>query len=766
MIKLLLLQKKKLILINIMVNRFNAIDFSQYGLPLALALIFFASPILWLGDLYFAGGDNSQLYYLMPRSMMGNYLFNIVGDNGLGILGTFRQESYQAPFFGLLFFFKSILPKAINIQALSFGINLSLSFLGFYWLLGLLINDDKGGVSERLIRAISGIAYCSSLFIVSTMWKHALYAVYLTSIFPLVLYLFLRGVREQSLRYVVVAGLLASLFSIVLMAVPWLVGTLLIILPLLIWHQIAYPKTLRYLLYFGIILVGLNAFWLGTMVYSMISPDNLYSVLSTPEANDGTILNVTSQNNIAYPVLGAAMPRWVEEIDKVWLGSLPTTSIFTFIIIAAGIFVKKTRHFLGLYYAGVACWILAIYFYTVRIDNWGVDLFIALNHSVPGFTMFRNNFDKFSIGIAFCFAFLVAISTNILIKQPFWQNHVIALRSLLGTLFFLVILQALPFLRESLYDKPLWTTKSTYTTISSFNNDFNALVAHLQQESGDSKYLWLPLNSAGYVQIADVKLPGHYYSGPSPLRFLADKSDFTGRFSFGSQAVGDKLFNNILEYNYDEVLALFKTMNIGYVIVNNDLSRDIINSYLYGMHGPGDLYNLQMNLIKPFVLGTHVRDFGSRYSLYKIKPDLYLSKIHLKDTAMGRGKVEWRKVSSSEYTVKLGGLDGLALMVLLEPYHGEWELTTASGKKLVPPLAQHSRIYGYANSWQLNLADLEASLPQSDYGRAPDGSLTLEIKLEFAPTRWTPYTFMISGMALAACLLYLATGLMRRRRAA
>lgn len=732
--------------------------------PLIIAIILAIIPVLWLGQLYFVGGDNSQLYYLMPRAMMDDYLFNIISDNSLGTLGTLGQQSYQAPFFVLLYILKSILPNATNIQGLSFGFNLAFSFLGFYWLLGLWLRGENA--NERLIRAIGGILYCSSLFIYSTIWKNALYAVYLTSIFPITLYLLLRGIREQNFRYLVAAALFATLFSIVLMAVPWLGGTILIILPLLIWHQIEYRRTFQYLIYFAIILVGLNAFWLGTMVYSVMSPDNSYSILSSPEMNDGTILEVTSQNNIAYPLLGAAMPRWVAEMDKAWLGALPLTGVFTFLIIAAGVFVRKNRHFSGLYYAGVACWLLAIFFYTVRIGNWGVDLFIALNHNVPGFTMFRNNYDKFSIGIALCFAFLVVISLSILIKQPFWNKHVLARRTLLGTLLVLAILQATPQLFVSLYDNPIWTTKSTRATISTFNEDFNALVAHLKQEPDNIKFLWLPLNNASYVQIADAKLQGHYYAGPSPLRFLADKSDYTGRLSFGPQAAGDKLFNNIIDHDYDEALALFNSINVGYVIINNDLGLDIINSYLYGMYSPGDLYYAQMNLLKPLILGEHVRDFGNRYSLYKIKPDLYLSKIHLRDSAMGGSKVKWRKVSSSEYTLILGGLDGLTQLVFLEPFHGEWELTTASGKKLTSPLAQHNRIYGYANSWQLNSAALAIALPKSDYSHAPDGSLSLEIKLEFTPARWLPYTFSISCTALVTCIVYLATGFRRRRRAA
>ena len=734
------------------------------GLPLTLALILVVIPMAWVGQLYFVGGDNSQLYYLMPRAMMDDYLFNIVSDNSLGTLGVFAQQSYQAPFFGLLHLLKSVLPNVVNLQGLSFGINFAFSFLGFYWLLGLWIKSDN--VNERLIKAIAGIAYCSSLFVVSTMWKHALYAVYLTALYPLVLYLFLRGVREQSLRYVIMAALLATLFSIVLMAVPWLAGTLLVTLPLLIWHQIEYRRTFHYLVYFVIILVGLNAFWLGAMVYSVVSPGGVYDTLASPEMNVDTIRHVTGENNIAYPLLGDSMPRWVAGIDKVWFGLLPSTSILALVIIAAGIFARESRQLFGIYIAGVACWILAIYFYTVRIGGWGYSLFITLNSAVPGFTMFRNNFDKFSIGIAFAFALLVGISLSILVRQPFWQNHEKARRSLLFTLFALVILQAWPFLRGGLWDKPMWTTTATFNTISRFNGDFNELVAYLKQQPGDSKYLWLPLNNAGYIQIADAKLSNHYYSGTSPLRFLADKSDYTGRFSFGSQAVGDQLFQNIVDGQLDKVTGLFRTMNIGYVIVNNDLSRDIISSYLYGMYSPGDLYRAQLSFLKPLILGEHVRDFGNRYSLYKIKPDLLLSKIHFAESPMGGHRVKWHKVSSSEYSLTLDDLNGLPQLTFLEPFDSKWRLTTRSGLKLTSPLAEHTRNLGYANAWQLDPVKLAATLPETDYSRAPDGSLSLDLKLEFAPARWLPYGIWVSGIALAACLLYMATGLIRRRGAA
>jgi hypothetical protein len=736
----------------------------NFEIALIIALFLGVIPTFWLGKLYFVGGDNSQLYYLMPREMMNDYLFNIVSDNSLGTLGAAGQQSYQAPFFGILYFLKCTLPAATNIQALTFGINLAFSFLGFYWLIGLWISGDNA--SERLVRAIGGVAYCTSLFIVSAMWKHALYSLYLTSMFPVVLYLFLKGVRQQSLHYLVSAALLATLFSVVLMAVPWLVGAILIILPLLIWHQIEHRNTFRYFVYFVGILVALNIFWLDNMVLTLLAPDNVYDTISSPASNDYTIRSVTGGNNIAYPLLGDSMPRWIVEIERVWLGPLPTTAVYSLLIIAAGIFSGRPNQLFGVYHAAMLCWIVGIYFYTVRIGGWGIDFFIILNHSVPGFTMFRNNFDKFSIGIAFSFAFLVAISLSILINQPFLQVNAIARRTFLGALSVLVIWQAFPFFSNSSYNSPLWTTKSTYTTISRFNDDFNALVAYLKQESGDIKYLWLPLNNAGYIQIADAQLPQHYYNGTSPLRFLADKSDYTGRFSFGSQAVGDKLFNKIIDHDFDGVVTSLKVMNIGYVIVNNDLSPDIINSYLYGIDSPGDLYNIQMNSLKNFILGEHVRDFGSRYSLYKIKPDLNLNKIDVTESASGRGKVIWKKISSSQYALNLDGLDGLAQLVFLEPFHREWELTTTSGKKLSPAVAQHTRVYGYANSWQLNSESLVALLPPSDYSRAPDGSLSIEVKLEFAPARWTPYGFWVSGIAFAIGLLYLAMGFKGRRREA
>lgn len=731
--------------------------------PLVFALILFVVPLFWMGQFYFVGGDNSQLFYLMPRAMMDNYVFNIVSDNALGTLGVFGQQAYQALFFGMLHLFKSISSDAVNIQALFWGLNLAFSFLGFYWLLGLWIDGDD--FDAQLIRVIGGVTYCSSLYIAATMWKHALYAMYLLALYPLVLYLFLRSVREQRPRVMILAALLATLFSVALMAVPWLAGALLVTLPLLVWHQLEYPRTFRYAVFFIVVLVGLNAFWLAPMAYSLVTPGNTFGALQAPGENESIIREVTGQNNIAFPLLGGSMPRWVAEMDGARLTML-SSGVLALTIVAAGVFVRGSRSFLGIYLTAVISWLVAIYFYTVRIDSWGYNLFVWLNLHLPGFTMFRNNFDKFSIGIAFAFAFLAAISLTILIRQPFWKNYEKTRRSFLLVLFALVILQAWPFLRGGLWDKPMWTTKATYNTISSFNDDFNALVSYLKQQPGDAKYLWLPLNTAGYVQIADAELPGHYYSGPSPLRFLADKSDYTGRFSFGPQEVGDQLFQDIVDGNVGNVAALFRTMNIGHVIVNNDLNQDIINSYLYGVYSRGDLYHAQLSLLKPFVLGEHVRDFGDRYSLYKIKSDLLLGKIHLAASAISGGKVKWGKVSSGEYALTLDGLNGPAQLVFLEPFHGGWELITASGQKLAPLLAPHTRNYGYANAWQLDSASLAASLPQSDYSLAPDGSLSLDIRLEFAPARWLPYGFVVSGIALAACLLYLATALMRRRGAA
>lgn len=729
---------------------------------LVVALILLVVPWFWMGKFYFVGGDNSQLFYLMPRTMMGSYVFNVVVDNALGTLGAFGQQVYQAPFLGMLYLLKSVLPDAVNIQALFWGLNLAFSFLGFYWLLGLWIDGDD--FDARLIRVIGGIAYCSSLYVVATMWKHVLYAMYLVALYPLVLYLFLRSVREQSGRLAVMAALLATLFGVVLAAVPWLVGTVLVTLPLLVWHQIEYPRTFRYAVFFIVVLVGLNAFWLAPMAYSLVTPGNIFGALQATETNESIIHEVTSQNNIAFPLLGSSMPRWVVGMDgAAWLSMLPS-GVLAMTIVAAGIFARRSRRFFGIYLAGVVGWLAAIYLYTVRIDSWGYNLFVWLNLHLPGFAMFRNNFDKFSVGIAFAFAFLAAVSLAML-SRSFWQSRRLARQLLLLVVFAVVVVGAWPFLHGGLYDKPMWTTKATYNMISRFNDDFISLVTYLKQQPGDVKYLWLPLNTAGYIQIADAELPDHYYSGPSPLRFLADKSDFTGRFSFGPQEVGERLFEAIVNREAGEVESLFKRMNVGYVIVNRDISRDLTNSYLYGHFRSGDLYHAQVQWMAPLILGEHMRDFGNRYSLYKIKPELMLGKIHLAGSEMDEITVKWRKLASSEYVITLDGLRGLKKLVFLEPFHSGWVLTTPSGHQLTPPLVRHERGHGYANTWVLDTAGLVAALPQADYIRAPDGSLSLDIRLKFAPARWVPYWFAVSGVALAACFLYLAAGLMRRRGA-
>lgn len=725
-----------------------------FGIPFVIALFLVAIPTRWLSDLYFVGGDNSQLYYLMPREMMNNYLFNIISDNTLGTLGVFGQQLYQAPFFGLLYLLKTLSPAGTNIQALCFGLNLAFSFLGFYWLLSLWIRGVTTG--DLLIRATAALAYCSSVYIVLTLWKHALYALYLSSLVPVILYLVFLGARKQRLHFIVAAALIATLFSVCLMSVPWLLGTILIVSPLLVWHQIYFHRTLPYCIYFVIILVGLNIFWLAPMIYSIFSPNSSYDALHTTGTVANHIQSVTAGNSVAYPLLGNPMPRWAESTEQAWFGSMLANATMSLVIISAGVLVRKSNPLLGIYLAGLFCWILSIYFYTIRIGSWGMEFFIIFSESIPGFIMFRNNFDKFALGVAFSLCFLFAISARILLATKFASSSKVVRKTYLTILALAVSLSSFSFLSTSQYDSPLWSTRSTYTTISRFNDDFNELTDYLKAQPNDSKYLWLPLNSAGYVQIADNDLANHFYVGTSPLRFLADKSDYTGRFSFGADYVGDKLLDDIVENNYDDVINLLRKMNIGYVIVNNDLNIELINSYLHKRDYTADLYYTQMNNLRPLILGAHVRDFGDRYSVYEIRSDIFLSKLHLAGSMTT--KLDWEKVSSSKYVLTLENFEDTALLFFLEPYHRDWTLFTKDGLKLSSPLIQHGRIFDYANGWKLDLKSLQLHLSESDYGHHPSRSPAIELTLEFTPARWLNYGGWASGLVLMICLLYITSG--------
>lgn len=726
--------------------------------------------LFWNQHLYFAGGDDTLLYYKFPYEMINNYVFNIISDNILSGLGVYGQQIFLFPFFSMIYFIKIIFPQ-LNVQLFFYGLNLSFGFLSFYLLLGIWIKNEKP--HGQWIKILSSLFYILSIFSFYTLWASQLLAMYLISIFPLTIFLFIHGIQTGELFYILLDALILSFFSILLVSAPWILGLVIAIIPLLIFVFIKYRR--RFVIFssiLAILFILINLYWLVHLFYSFQTAEkgsrDILTVVNTSEFrknNEDLIKAVSSYNQVGYPLFNLFHKNiqlaygWsTYGIYKNWhLKLLPFNFIFLIIIFYAGSIIRKVRKPLrDLFIVSASSWLVALYLFTVNFGNWGIKLFLWLNNAIPGFTMLRNMQDKLGLAMAFTYAFVLGISLKICFDNL--RSKVVKV-FLSYFLILLVLVNAKPFIFGDYYKNPMWSTKHTYNTISDFNSDFYSLIKYIKKMSeAASRFVWLPLNRANYVQIQDKYLPNHYYSGVSPLQFLTGKNDYNGYLSFNPEISG-KIFNYLVNKRYNEIGLIFQKMNIKYIILNNNLSNDLKQSYLYG----GDLTNAQDSKFYQIILGKKIRDFGARYSLYEINEKFENQKIYITDALAhfpsNFSQIRYKKVTSYKYDIEVKKLKNKEYLVFLDPYHKFWELRFKKDNKLLTK-GSHYLSFNYANGWLLNSSYIRENFSRDYYKINSDGSIDLNLVLYFRPQDFfypATYISILSFITVVGFLLFYST---------
>lgn len=730
-----------------------------------LSILIFLVPFLFWGDYYQVGGDDSKLYYLFPWEYLRGFSLTFISDNQLGSFGNYFSQSYLAPFVFLIFVLKSIFLN-INTQHLMFGLNLSLSFLFFYLLLGVFIK--KKSYYSFLVKIISSLLYTFSIFSYYTVWSHQLFSVYLTAILPISLFLFSKSVLEKKIYYILCLNLVLFFSSATLYSIPWISAIFISILPILLFlfnkNRAAFIKHLFILIFLSILL---NLHWIFPFVHAPFSSDlnnDLISTVSSEEiraSNINNIVAVSYRNELRYPLLG--LFHFNLQRDFSWksldvfqksYASLLLPNILFVIIVVLAYFYNKGRSIdeKRLYFSSLTSWLIALYFFSVKIGNWGLSLFLMFNDHLPGFTMFRNMYDKFGLSLAFTLSLLLAVSLSRLIENIKKDLHK---KILLFIFLTLVIFNVKPFIVGSFYRLPYANTKNISNHTADFNQDFYDLLTSLKDLDSASNVVWFPLNTANYVFISDGSLENSYYMGVSPLQFLANTSDFNGLLSFKPEQ-SEYILNNLVEKNYLSIGKLFSQLGIEYLVKNNDIDENIQNSHFFSRNKAGDFFQLQNNSeLENVLFGAKIDDFGDRYSLYEINPKFRNKKIYLtsdlSEFSENYAQLNYNKLNSYKYEIEIYHLDKKTNLVFLDPYHKQWEIYADVSHDSVVN-GPHDVVFNYANGWKLDPDELINSLNRDQYIQNDDGSINLNLILYFKPHRYLILSAVISLVSLTTVI--------------
>jgi len=715
-------------------------------------------PTLFWGPYHLIGGDDTRLYYLFTTDYLKNYATNLFTGVHIGGEGFYYPIISNWPLAATILVIKTIIPF-LSPDLLMFGLNLGIGFWAFYCLLDNFVRRDHSlSVSIKIVAALS---YCLSNFLYFTVYGALWPALFLVSIAPLFLHLFIKGLKNSQTAYVVLSSVVAALFANILTNLAWFSALMLSLSPLFLYLLFRYRRQLiKHLTIFIVLFVLMSAYWL---VHIVAAPLNTSEGDNNPVARVGKQLNsevlendqiinaVAGKNEVMYPMLGAFHKsiltnfKWtgLEEYKHWTLPLLFLSSIFIMVIAGAAVPIAGEER--RLYIAVLSSWLLSLYLFTVHITTYGMNLFLILSRYIPGFSMFRNMYDKFGLAMAFTSALLIAISLQSVTEK---RSRDILGKVIVSLCLLVVLINARTFVQGNRYKDDF---RSTYykDTITDFTPGFYQLMSQINSISDDSRIVWLPFSSGNYIPLKDASEDNHYYAGPSPVKILTNKNDLTGTFSIYPR--GDTLTDLLLRGQYAKAAQILKEAGVGYVVVNHDVEdSDWKDSYLYSVRRQRDLYQAQGDRWKQEILGEKVGDYGN-YSLYNIREQYHYEKI------FSTGATSYRKLNDTKFEAELE-VTGSQPMYMLEPYHKLWRVylqpISGDGQPVEISRSSHSFAFDYANQWTIDTENIISSIG-SDYYRVIDhDSISVSAIIEFVPASWSPYLNGLSLFVLISSTVY------------
>jgi hypothetical protein len=710
-------------------------------------------PSLFWGDLYIVGGDDSRLYYIFPFEYLRNFAFNVIGGNTLGGNMGYFPVSYPAPILLVLTVLKHVFPMW-NTQLLAYGIILSFGFLFFYkFLLEWVPAKNTYTFASGIV---ASLLYIWSPYVTRTFYQHQLISIFSVIAVPGFLYLFVAGVKRKNIGYVMASSLLYSLLSSTVYSLPWMLPVVFTLIPLFVYFARQHRDYVwKALAIFVVVTVLSNMYWIIHYVVPLLyqTGESLTSKTFLSQEfikqNNDTIAALTRLNAPVYQIISFLRTSWSSREGPTLLQSIGVVYIF-FILLAGTVIRKVAKSFRRLFIVAVIGLLVAMLFVTPSFGEWNLLLFQLLNRYVPFFGMFRNMYDKFSLAMAFNYAFTLYVALvllgNVRFPRVFRFVSIAAIAIVLSV-------TSLPYVSPR-YNDSVYSTRIS----GELNKDFWDMVAYLREHPTSSRYLWLPMTYPGYIYMSDSAGENHFYSGISPLQFLSRSSDLAGYYGIQTPLNPDLngVFFDLLKLGeFDAAARILKSQNIGYVIVNHEVlpaeARVFLDAY--------DFMTFQGEQYRDTILGEKIRDFGSRYSLYTLNKKYALptvfATLDITRPQQQATLVTFEKLSDNAYSVGLKEASGASQLVLLEPYSGLWSIYLARGDKRIRYETIHEAVYNFGNAWHVDPAHIASRFPDMVH-ESSDGAYDIDFEIRFLPERYTIPALALSVLTMVAAGFYSA----------
>lgn len=703
------------------------------------AVIFFVSSLilicifLFWPSSYILGGDDSGLYYKIPREMLYNGMQSLIGDNVPGGQGQYFPQIYQAPFLVLIYLTKLVTFNLINVQKLLLGINLIVGYVSFVDLVKELKRffDEKVN-TWSVFSHIGGICYSFSAILIFSLWYHLIFVVYLQAIFPLVLTLWFKSVNRKSLYPIIIANTITSLFLIVVIPFPYIFGTVISILPLLLVVLYRRPKRVLvsgFTLLALIIATNLYVFihfFIQSSIISTSSNTRINSFISTV-AKKSSVSSITSS-----ALMQETLPSLLNQPQKKYFKNLNSyqesrpyysMNIILFGIILISLSLGSSSYRL-LRMSLLFCFIVMIRLFTISTPPYGTETYLWLNQNIPFFSAMRTSIDKFALGYSLVYALTLSFSLETIYVRVIRSRirHVLLVISVL-----VVCLGMIPLLIGVTYKDSTYGN-GNHKLFDQFDDEFTAMVEYVTKlPNNGSRFMWLPLNMGGYAILPDRSVVNHYYVGLSPLLYLTGRNDYVGYYGIPS-ILNDKLFGAIDTQDWVQIGKIIKELNIGYLIQNDAISKSMEEIWVLGK----SLVLEQKGITEIF--GKKLASFGNSYTIYALDDKYLSSKIRLNPPS--NGIIDYKKRGTNTYFIHISNISQKTQVIFTEVNSALWVLTPQSQNKSIfskNVLFNQEQSHEYQNVWSIDPVKIKKNCSENWCKVNKNGGYTLELQLFFVP---------------------------------
>jgi hypothetical protein len=747
-----------------------------------IVLTFFINKIP--GDKMVAQGDFFQGIDNIKNT--SSYLFTWFNNSGQG---SYNPLIVSYPYY----LFQGVLEK-IGLQSgqvadLQIFLFLYLSFLSFYVSLRILGKTFYKNFSS--ITSFGGaLFYALNIFTFEILsYSYGYLHFFLIYIFiPILFVLFLRCILQPSIKqyavYVPVfllatisfnnVAFLASLFlfQFLFVSVFWLFKRKLkIIFDYLILVTIQTLLSLYFLLPFLFSEIAYTSKLKDTQSFGGNVINNIVQQTSS------TLINVLRFNTQSYhfPGINLYATNFLGNIIPLTIGFLPIILIVTLLLNKSWKHKKQGSENIILFSLLINLLIYIILVVRISAPFEGISRFLF---NLPGFLIFRSP-EKIFLIYNYIIVLLTTFALDYLLSNK-WRYFIIALLLLIPFPFYI---GGITKYMETGFSSDLQTPLTDgYKDLVTIPHPYLDIQSEINKDPNQESIISLPYAVVNSLNWSNY--PMWNFVGADFLHLLYNKFYISANTYDHPDLETELSFKEFNDAKEDPamLLSLIQKFSGKFVIYHKDIDPSWIEQDKY----------TETALQKLVVGGYLNKDTSNTYfDLYTINENYFVPLIHLNENSSST--VTFLKISPVEYKLNLH-LVGDDTLTFNQSFNDQWKIYQtnkqfACGSSFIYPKygsiecpssgadldianlsliftkpifsSTHAIINDYANSWQLNRADLKKI---SGERTNPDGSVDISLELLFLPQSYFYLGLIISGTTLLACLGYLGWDFSRRKK--